>query len=262
MLICPVCKKKLIKENKTFRCENNHSFDCAKQGYVNLSRKQTKNHGDNALMVKARTDFLKKDYYDFMRQYVKGKANGSIYLDAGCGQGYYTKEIGANFEHSYGIDLSKEAILHASKQDKHTQYIVGSLFDMPFLDESIDCVTSIFVPLGQDEIYRILKENGYWIVVGPGPKHCFELKEVLYDTPYENEMPEILEQYELVNQEIIQKKKMVDDVWSLLEMTPYRYKTSQAGLDREKQLERLEVTIEIVLTLNKKHENNSKKMGN
>lgn len=75
MLICPVCKKKLIKENKTFRCENNHSFDCAKQGYVNLSRKQTKNHGDNALMVKARTDFLEKDYYDFMRQYVKGKAN-------------------------------------------------------------------------------------------------------------------------------------------------------------------------------------------
>ena len=74
MLICPVCKKKLIKENKTFRCENNHSFDCAKQGYVNLSRKQTKNHGDNALMVKARTDFLEKDYYDFMRQYVKGKA--------------------------------------------------------------------------------------------------------------------------------------------------------------------------------------------
>ena len=253
MLICPVCKKKLIKENKTFRCENNHSFDCAKQGYVNLSRKQTKNHGDNALMVKARTDFLEKDYYDFMGDFVMNVVYGDV---------YYTKEIGANFEHSYGIDLSKEAILHASKQDKHTQYIVGSLFDMPFLDESIDCVTSIFVPLGQDEIYRILKENGYWIVVGPGPKHCFELKEVLYDTPYENEMPEILEQYELVNQEIIQEKKMVDDVWSLLEMTPYRYKTSQAGLDRVRELERLEVTFEFVVTVYKKYENNSKKMGN
>ena len=96
MLICPVCKEKLIKENKTFRCVNNHSFDCAKQGYVNLSRKQTKNHGDNALMVKARTDFLEKDYYDFMRQYVKKKAKGNVYLDAGCGQGYYTKEIYTN----------------------------------------------------------------------------------------------------------------------------------------------------------------------
>lgn len=103
MLICPVCKKKLIKENKTFRCENNHSFDCAKQGYVNLSRKQTKNHGDNALMVKARTDFLEKDYYDFMRQYVKRKANGSICLDAGCGQGYYTKEIGRTLNIVLGL---------------------------------------------------------------------------------------------------------------------------------------------------------------
>ena len=94
MLICPVCKKKLIKENKTFQCENNHSFDCAKQGYVNLSRKQTKNHGDNALMVKARTDFLEKDYYDFMRQYVKGKANGSIYLDAGWSGLLYKRDRG------------------------------------------------------------------------------------------------------------------------------------------------------------------------
>ena len=68
--------------------------------------------------------------------------------------------------------------------------------------------------------------------------------------------------YELVNQEIIQEKKMVDDVWSLLEMTPYRYKTSQVGLDRVKQLERLEVTFEFVVTVYKKYENNSKKMGN
>lgn len=44
---------------------------------------------------------------------------------------------------------------------------------------------------------------------------------------------------------------MVDDVWSLLEMTPYRYKTSQAGLDRVKQLERLEVTFEFVVTVYK-----------
>lgn len=45
-------------------------------------------------------------------------------------------------------------------------------------------------------------------------------------------------------------------------MTPYRYKTSQAGLDRVKQLERLEVTFEFVVTVYKKYENNSKKMGN
>lgn len=257
MLICPVCKEKLEKVNKSFVCKNHHSFDVAKQGYVNLSRKQTKNHGDNALMVKARTEFLEKDYYAFMREFVKEKAFGDAYLDAGCGQGYYTKEIGKDFEKSYGIDLSKEAILHASKQDKHTQYIVGSLFDMPFPDESIDCITSIFVPLGQKEIYRVLKNEGLWIVVGPGPRHCWQLKEVLYDTPYENDMPENQELYEMVSQNIISKKKMVEDVWSLLEMTPYRYKSSQDALERVKQLERLEVTFEFVVTVYKKYENNN-----
>ena len=80
----------------------------------------------------------------------------------------------------------------------------------------------------------------------------FELKEVLYDTPYENEMPEIQEQYDMVSQKIIKETKMVDDVWALLEMTPYRYKTSQAGLDRVKELERLEVTFEFVVTVYKK----------
>ena len=65
-------------------------------------------------------------------------------------------------------------------------------------------------------------------------------------------MPEIQEQYELVSQEIIRETKMVDDVWALLEMTPYRYKTSQAGLERVKELERLEVTFEFVVTVYKK----------
>lgn len=252
MLICPVCKEKLMKEGKSFQCINRHVFDCAKQGYVNLSRKQTKNHGDNALMVNARTQFLNKDYYDFMRLFVKKKAVGKTYLDAGCGQGYYTKEIAQKFCESYGIDLSKEAILHASKFDKHTQYIVGSLFDMPFSNESMDCVTSIFVPLGQDEIYRVLKKDGLWIVVGPGPKHCLELKQVLYDTVYENKMPELLENYTCISQDVISQKKMVDDVWDLLEMTPYRYKSSKEGLERVKNLERLEVTFEFVVTVYKK----------
>lgn len=54
---------------------------------------------------------------------------------------------------------------------------------------------------------------------------------------------------------------MVDDVWALLEMTPYRYKTSQAGLDRVRELERLEVTFEFVVTVYKKYENNNKKWG-
>ena len=35
-LICPVCKQQLNKENKSYKCDSNHCFDMAKEGYVNL----------------------------------------------------------------------------------------------------------------------------------------------------------------------------------------------------------------------------------
>lgn len=252
MLKCPICNEKLIKEDKMFRCIHNHCFDIAKQGYVNLARKQTKNHGDNALMVKARTAFLEKDYYAFMRDFVCEKLNGDVFLDVGCGQGYYTKVFQQYFKDSFGMDISKDAIMYAAKQDKHTQYFVGSLFHLPFYDKTMDCVTSIFVPLGNEEIHRVLKDQGRWIVVGPGPRHCWQLKEVLYDVPYENEMPKLEENFVCVSQDIISETKVVDDVWSLLEMTPYRYKSSKIALERVKELERLEVTFEFVVTVYQK----------
>ncbi|MCF0106274.1 MAG: methyltransferase domain-containing protein [Holdemanella sp.] len=256
MLVCPKCKCELKKENQSFKCIHNHTFDIAKQGYVNLSMKQKKNTGDNALMVKARSAFLEKDYYDFMRQYVKSKIEDfhiDICIDAGCGQGYYTKEFATVVKHAYGIDLSKEAILYASKKDKNSLYIVGSLFDMPFLNNTIDCITSIFVPLGEKEIYRCLKQDGYWIVVQPGPDHLWQLKEFLYEIPYKNEEVEKeKEGFHLVSQNCISNILFVDDVWSLLEMTPYRYKTKLEALERLKKSEGFDVTFEFVVSIWKK----------
>lgn len=178
---------------------------------MNLSMKQKKHSGDNALMVKARSSFLESDVYDFMRQFVCQQL--SIYeiktlLDAGCGQGYYTKAFSQIVLSCVGIDLSKEAILYASKQDKKTQYIVSSFFDAPFTDSSFDGIVSIFVPQAADEFARLLQEKGIWIEVGPGPKHCLELKEVLYQTPYLNLMSsKELSNFELVKETILSQKK-------------------------------------------------------
>ena len=250
MLRCPKCKEKLEIVNRSYKCCHNHTFDIAKQGYVNVSLKNKKNSGDNELMVKARTAFLEKNYYDFMRQFVKDKINdGSIVVDAGCGEGYYTKAFSSKASSCFGLDLSKEAIIHASKQDKNSLYFVASLFEMPFESESVDVVTSIFVPLGQEEIHRILKEDGTWIVVGPGPKHCWELKETLYEVPYENKEPsDVCDGFEMVSRDVISNKVFVDDVWSLLEMTPYRYRTSNEALDKIRNSQGFEVTFEFVVT--------------
>ena len=36
MLRCSICGETLTKEERTWRCEKGHSFDVARQGYVNL----------------------------------------------------------------------------------------------------------------------------------------------------------------------------------------------------------------------------------
>ena len=35
-LLCPICKEQLNSQGKQYVCPNNHSFDVARQGYVNL----------------------------------------------------------------------------------------------------------------------------------------------------------------------------------------------------------------------------------
>ena len=65
MLICPVCGQALQRTERTLRCENNHSFDMAKEGYVNLLRSNKNGDliGDDKQSARSRRDFLNKGYY-------------------------------------------------------------------------------------------------------------------------------------------------------------------------------------------------------
>ncbi|MEO0598010.1 MAG: putative RNA methyltransferase, partial [Chloroflexota bacterium] len=63
---CPVCAEPLTIEDRRFVCANNHSFDRAKEGYVNLllaNQKNSADPGDSKAMVRARRDFFSGGYY-------------------------------------------------------------------------------------------------------------------------------------------------------------------------------------------------------
>ena len=60
---CPICNEELKFADKRMVCKNNHSFDMAKSGYVNLFITNSTNHGDNDIMANSRRDFLAKGYY-------------------------------------------------------------------------------------------------------------------------------------------------------------------------------------------------------
>ena len=117
-LICPICGNELHKEEKTCRCPSGHSFDIARQGYVNLltvQQKHSLNPGDTREQVLSRRAFLEAGYYapiagaliDTAKEL---GASGPI-LDVGCGEGYYSSRLaGALGGELVGLDISKEAV--------------------------------------------------------------------------------------------------------------------------------------------------------
>lgn len=240
MFICPICKTKLNTHGKTYRCENNHSFDVAKQGYVNLlpvNKKHSDNPGDSKEMVLARRAFLESGYYDCFTDKLREIIN-SLFIgkekitiaDCGCGEGYYDgrlENLNVDFE-LFGFDISKEAVKSASGKYKKYNYAVGSCFNMPFADNSFDLALNIFAPMVENEMARILKRYGYIIYAVPGKSHLMGLKKILYEKTYENEEKHTeYDGFEFIDRISVKEKITVNGEMgvNLFKMTPYYFKT-------------------------------------
>jgi len=146
--LCPLCQQALSLVDKVFRCENNHSFDQAKEGYVNLlpvQYKHSKDPGDNKAMVNARRAFLTKGFYQPLVdritaiQYQYGEQKDNVF-DAGCGEGFYTHQHKTADNAVYGIDIAKNAVRIAAKKYKDCFFSVGTLSQLPFSAEFFNWV--------------------------------------------------------------------------------------------------------------------------
>ena len=260
IFICPVCGKPLEASDRSYRCEKNHSFDVARSGYVNLllSKHIGKTvRGDNRFMLTARRNFLEKGYYSLLREAlcdgIRANFSGSVLLDAGCGEGYYTSEAAkeAGNAEVYGCDISKIAVELASKRDKRTHYFAGSVFHLPVADSSCDMLVTMFAPYCGAEFQRVLRPGGVMMIARPSTDHLWELKEELYDISYKNEVkPYELEGFSFLGSHRITYKMELgssEDIMSLFAMTPYYYRTDPARTASLEALERLDITADFEL---------------
>ncbi|MGL5978059.1 MAG: putative RNA methyltransferase, partial [Erysipelotrichaceae bacterium] len=241
-LHCPKCKQPLHLKGKTYACENRHTFDQAKQGYVNLLLKQ-KASGDDEIMVQARHDFLHKGHYQplatFLLDLMEAFPHDNI-IDAGCGEGYYTNQIERGLlSQVMGFDVSKLALQKASRDNKQVNYAVASIFDMPVADACADIVLNVFAPIATTEFARVLHDEGYLIVVGPGVQHLQELKHVLYEEVRLNEITHIeSDLFTLIDEFRLEypiELTSQEEINNLFMMTPYYYKTSVEDGNKLKQ---------------------------
>ena len=264
MLICPNCGKALNPDGNTYRCAAGHSFDVASSGYCNLlcGTKPGEFTGDSREMVAARRQFLDTGAYEKLRDAVCERVRQLKPLtavDAGCGEGYYTREISKCVSGEViGIDIAKSATQYAAKRDKKTVYVTASAYRMPIADKSADLVLSLFAPTPAEEFARILKDDGCVLTVVPGTEHLWELKQAIYDEPYLNrEDKHSLEGFALVHkQKLTYETDIVgnDNIRALFSMTPYIHRTSKEGMDRLGKLDEIKLTLSFVL-LTYKREN-------
>lgn len=266
ILSCPVCGAPLSVCEKSYVCPSRHSYDIAKQGYVNLLLGHgAAVHGDNALMISARTRFLSGGYYAPLAKALaaciaRQAQKGCVLLDVGCGEGYYTEWVSNAINEQegqvYAFDISKEAVKATARRHIGATLFAASAYTVPVLDESVDIATLLFSPFCHEELLRVLKRDGILAIAYPGEKHLWGLKQAVYDTPYLNQPEDTeIEGFTLLEETVISEEIHLPDnqaISDLFSMTPYYYKTSEKDKAKLSALDTLSTEIEFHLCIYKK----------
>lgn len=270
-LACPIDGNKLEQNDGQLVCENGHTFDIARQGYVNLlpvQHKRSRQPGDSKAMVLARTAFLNSGIYEPIANKLTEIISAQIttdketcFLDAGCGEGYYFDAIFRTLdEHKntnklsfIGLDISKEAIIQASKRNKQISWLVGTNRQPPIEDASVDIILCLFGFLSHDAFNKVLKPDGKIIIVDPGPEHLKELREIIYPeikkSDKSNTSQNEIKGFSLLKSEAVTFKAKItnnEKINQLLIMTPHFYRASKEGKQKAANLNKLDITINVI----------------
>ena len=261
---CPLCGAPLAGE-RDLKCPSGHCFDRAKEGYWHLLPVQsmrTKAPGDSKEMVAARRAFLNAGYYGIF-----GEALGELcleygvpaspkaplhLLDAGCGEGWYDRCIAQKFEAAQtplelaGFDIAKPAVRLAAKALPMAEYAVASSFSQPVRTGWADLLLNCFSPFAREEFLRVLRPGGRMIYVVPGAEHLFQMKAVLYETPYKNPVQQVeYAGFRAIGEREVSGRITVpaQQLGALFAMTPYYWKTPRDGAERLAALPELTTDI-------------------
>jgi len=269
LYVCPVCggSLQLLQSGKTYTCQNQHSFDLAKEGYLNLlpvQHKHSKEPGDSKQMMTARREFLEAGFYEPMAKTVAMMINANRtvgqnmrLLDLGCGEGYYSRIIASYCNHHeqialHGIDIAKFAIAAAAKKQPNARFIVASSNRLPYPDQYFDFVLRVFAPSDDDELKRVLKSSGHLLTVTPGPRHLWQLKEFIYAEVKEHASESLVPQgFERLTTQRISYKITPNPQqrMALLQMTPFAWRANESVQQSLSSVSELEIETDFILTL-------------
>lgn len=190
MLVCPVrnCHNPLEREAKRLVCQDGHSFDVARSGYLNLLQPQerrSRDPGDSLAAVEARQRLHDRGVSAPLLDAIAGITGASasdVVLDAGCGDGFYlgslARRIGFD---AHGVDISAPAIRAAARRfppaEGRFEWVVANAdLRIPYADDSFSLVLSITARMNAAEFRRVLRKDGRLLVAIASPEDLAELR--------------------------------------------------------------------------------------
>jgi 23S rRNA (guanine745-N1)-methyltransferase len=192
LLRCPVCASELAPAGPgTLRCVRRHTFDIARQGYVNLLAGSPPAGAETAEMVAARADLFAAGHFDFLTDALARAAAelargwpspAGLIVDVGAGTGHHLAGILDRLPSHQGLalDVSKAAARRAARAHPRAGAIVCDAWRrLPLADACADLVLDVFAPRNGAEFHRVLRTSGALLVVMARPDHLAEVVDVL-----------------------------------------------------------------------------------
>ena len=244
---CPICQENLALVESSLKCENRHSFDLAKFGYVNLAPQIKQSANYDKENFQNRQQILEAGFYQAILEVVSdllsNSKNAKTILDIGCGEGFYSRKLQERHPDKtfYAFDISKDSVQIAAKSESNwaVNWFVGDLARLPIKDASMDILLDIFSPANYGEFRRVLSKDGILIKVIPTENHLKEIRQKVQDQltnkDYSNQdiKNHFQDYFTILSSQTASLTKTIttEQLQALLSMTPLLFHVDQSKID-------------------------------
>lgn len=259
---CPICQENLTLLETSLKCDNRHSFDLAKFGYVNLASQIKQSTNYDKENFKNRQQILEAGFYQAILEAVSdllsNSKNAKTILDIGCGEGFYSRKLQERHPDKtfYAFDISKDSVQIAAKSEPNwaVNWFVGDLARLPIKDASMDILLDIFSPANYGEFRRVLSKDGILIKVIPTKNHLKEIRQKVQDQltnkDYSNQdiKNHFQDHFTILSSQTASLTKTItaEQLQTLLSMTPLLFHVDQTKIDWS-QLTEITIEAEILV---------------
>ena len=259
---CPICQEDLTLVETSLKCNNRHSFDLAKFGYVNLTPQIKQSANYDKENFQNRQQILEAGFYqailDAISELLASSETSSTVLDIGCGEGFYSRKLQESHSDKtfYAFDISKDSVQIAAKSEANwaVNWFVGDLARLPIKDTSMDILLDIFSPANYGEFRRVLSQNGILIKIIPTENHLKEIRQMVQDQltkkDYSNQdiKEHFQEHFSIQSSQTASLTKPItaEQRQALLSMTPLLFHVDQSKIDWS-QLTEITIEAEILV---------------